>query len=454
MTLSKIIDQLKHSDKSTVVEPFRRLVEAYGRGTVIAVSDTMTSGILAKGMHQIARSRFWHVVSRQRRWYLSHKCIMLMLSVVFSASLFPSSTLSQDVVAEDITVPSGPFKLLVGYTEGHKANKIFGYHDCVTRREGNMIVDSEFGYLRIKHLSELDAFIEDLREAKDYLKQAETTGLTREAKWNSFDGATIVVSNWARILVEGGQSCGASFDYENYEDEFDELISSLLYLRPFVFPESRDETSAKPSEKKNMDDRYDSAASAVVVDAKKGLLITNEHVVRRANQLQVVISGNRYKADIVTRDEKNDLAVLSVHDVPSGKLSGLSISTEGSLGQGVYSVGYPRISEMGYDVKVTEGVISSLTFLSDPSRYQISCPITNGNSGGALIDQNGNLLGITQGGYRPDANTENVNAAVKAWYVSGLLQTVNDYSPLPKSKGKIENFNGIEKSVLPLLVHH
>ena len=107
---------------------------------------------------------------------------------------------------------------------------------------------------------------------------------------------------------------------------------------------------------------------------------------------------------------------------------------------------------MGDDIKITEGVISSMSFLSDPSRYQTSVPITNGNSGGALIDENGNLVGITQGGWRPDANTENVNAAVKSLYVVSLAQTEATCAPsLVQQKAKVD-FTEIEKSVLPLFI--
>ena len=131
----------------------------------------------------------------------------------------------------------------------------------------------------------------------------------------------------------------------------------------------------------------------------------------------------------------------------------IPISMDDKLGDRVYSAGYPRVFEMGDEIKITEGVISSMSFLSDPSKFQTSVPITNGNSGGALLDENGNLVGITQGGWRPDANTENVNAAVKSLYLISLAQTESTCNiSLSQNEQKVD-FSTIEESVLPLFVY-
>ena len=123
-----------------------------------------------------------------------------------------------------------------------------------------------------------------------------------------------------------------------------------------------------------------------------------------------------------------------------------------NLGTSVYSAGYPKLSTMGRDIKITEGLVSSISFLDDPSKFQVSCPITNGNSGGALLDNSGNLLGITQGGYRPDDNTENVNAAVKGIYVLALSQTQGDCTISTTLHQSPIDFNSLKYSVLPVLV--
>lgn len=194
-----------------------------------------------------------------------------------------------------------------------------------------------------------------------------------------------------------------------------------------------------------------SAGSAVVIDDLNQFIVTNFHVVKERSSFKVEQGGVLHEAVLLKTDEKNDLALLRIMS-ENIRLKALAISMDDGLGDRVYSAGYPRVFQMGDEIKVTEGVISSMSFLSDPSRFQTSVPITNGNSGGALLDESGNLVGITQGGWRPDANTENVNAAVKSLYVVSLAQTEATCEPsLVQKKGELD-FSEIENSVLPIFV--
>jgi hypothetical protein len=194
------------------------------------------------------------------------------------------------------------------------------------------------------------------------------------------------------------------------------------------------------------------AGSAVVVDDRNQFIVTNYHVVDGASSFAVEQGGKLFKAVLLKTDENNDLALLRI--IEEGiELQQIPISMDDKLGDRVYSAGYPRVFEMGDEIKITEGVISSMSFLSDPSKFQTSVPITNGNSGGALLDESGNLVGITQGGWRPDANTENVNAAVKSLYIISLAQTEATCTlSLSQSTSKID-FSEIENSVLPIFVY-
>lgn len=194
------------------------------------------------------------------------------------------------------------------------------------------------------------------------------------------------------------------------------------------------------------------AGSAVVIDQSNQFVVTNFHVVDGASSFAVEQGGKLFKAVLLKKDENNDLALLRITE-EGMSLRQIPISMDDKLGDRVYSAGYPRVFEMGDEIKITEGVISSMSFLSDPSKFQTSVPITNGNSGGALLDENGNLVGITQGGWRPDANTENVNAAVKSLYLISLAQTESTCNiSLSQNEQKVD-FSTIEESVLPLFVY-
>lgn len=194
------------------------------------------------------------------------------------------------------------------------------------------------------------------------------------------------------------------------------------------------------------------SGSGVVIDASNGYVVTNYHVVEESRGLLVEVGGTRWDATVVRTDENNDLALIQVEEAARKSISELPISLAATLGTKVYSAGYPKLSTMGKDIKITEGLVSSVSFLDDPSKFQVSCPITNGNSGGALLDGSGNLIGITQGGYRPDENTENVNAAVKSIYVLALAQTQGDCTFSTILKQSSIDFELLQSSVLPVLI--
>jgi len=194
------------------------------------------------------------------------------------------------------------------------------------------------------------------------------------------------------------------------------------------------------------------AASAVVIDALNGFLVTNYHVVEGASNLSIIFQSIEYDVTVVATDDANDLALLRIQgSVPQG-LSSLPISINDGLGDDIVTAGYPLQSVLGDDIKVTEGIISSTSYLGGSNMYQHSAPITNGSSGGALLDRQGNLAGITQGGYRPDANTENVNAAVKSLMILSLIQGESDCDVIVGDENQSISFSELFRSVVAVKV--
>jgi serine protease Do len=95
-------------------------------------------------------------------------------------------------------------------------------------------------------------------------------------------------------------------------------------------------------------------------------------------------------------------------------------------------VGFPNIGLQGFAPKFARGEIGSLSGLEDDARYfQISVPVQPGNSGGALVDERGNVVGVVSGKLNPKATLytsgslpENVNYAVKSSFLLGFLESV------------------------------
>jgi S1-C subfamily serine protease len=137
--------------------------------------------------------------------------------------------------------------------------------------------------------------------------------------------------------------------------------------------------------------------SGVIID-HQGDIVTNNHVVSGASALTVTLgNGNQLPAQLVGSDPANDLAVVRVQPGATLTVATLGDSAQLSVGQEVLAIGSP----LGYDGTVTVGVVSALNRAVEEPRgarlsglIQTSAAINPGNSGGALINLQGQVVGI------------------------------------------------------------
>jgi hypothetical protein len=165
-----------------------------------------------------------------------------------------------------------------------------------------------------------------------------------------------------------------------------------------------------------------------------GYLISNYHVVKNATKVRLLTSTGLIDAKVVQVDAANDLALLKA----DGRFAPLPIAASRTvnLGGTVATIGFPDIGLQGFAPKLAKGEIASLSGASDDPRYfQISVPVQPGNSGGALVDERGNVIGIVSA--KLDASValaasgalpENVNYAVKSSLLLSFLESVPDVS--------------------------
>lgn len=138
--------------------------------------------------------------------------------------------------------------------------------------------------------------------------------------------------------------------------------------------------------------------SGFVVDGQ-GRIFTNYHVVDGASKVRVTLNNEKvYDARIVGSDPSNDLAILKI-DAPADELTPLPMGDSSKLqvGQPVVAIGNP----LGYNSTESQGIVSALgRDIQAPNGFtimgavQTDAPLTNGNSGGPLIDANGRVIGI------------------------------------------------------------
>lgn len=171
--------------------------------------------------------------------------------------------------------------------------------------------------------------------------------------------------------------------------------------------------------------KYIASGTGFFIDPR-GYIVTNHHVIEDASGIDVFVTKSgktsTYKAKSVVVDKSNDLAIIKITDNTFTKLAPVPY-TIGSgtkdVGTSVFAMGYPQLSYLGEEIKVTDGIISSKTgYQGDITTYQISAPIQPGNSGGPLFDKNGLLVGITNAGV---SELDNVGYAIKVSYMNNLI---------------------------------
>ncbi len=164
-----------------------------------------------------------------------------------------------------------------------------------------------------------------------------------------------------------------------------------------------------------------------------GYIITNFHVVEDASKVKVTgIKGDfstSFEATVVGIDRRNDLALLRVESKLfsfSNPPYTLRDSKEVKKAERVYALGYPIESALGKEVKITDGLINSLTgFKSSISEFQISVPVQAGNSGGPLFDSNGELVGVISAKIVSNS-VDQVGYAIKSDYLAFFLDQVGE----------------------------
>jgi Do/DeqQ family serine protease len=167
-----------------------------------------------------------------------------------------------------------------------------------------------------------------------------------------------------------------------------------------------------------------SVGSGVIV-RPNGVVVTNYHVVNGMQQIRVILSDRReFNARLVLGDERSDLAVLQLEGV-NERLPVLNIDDreEQQVGDLVLAIGNP----FGVGQTVTNGIISALnrteTNISDSGSFiQTDAAINPGNSGGALVDMDGELIGINSAIFSRSGTSSGVGFAIPASMVKRVVE--------------------------------
>lgn len=202
------------------------------------------------------------------------------------------------------------------------------------------------------------------------------------------------------------------------------------------------------------------ASGTGFIVSRQGHVLTNHHVVEGCLSVRSIIEGTQKELTVIGTDVENDLAVLKL-PTPVLNVARFREGRNIRSGDTVMVVGFPLRGLLASEANVTTGTVSALAGLGNDTRFiQITAPVQPGNSGGPLLDQSGNVVGVVVSkldslkiarvtGDIP----QNINFAINGTVAKGFLDAngVEYETDVPTKKMEPADISAIAKqSTLPI----
>jgi len=203
---------------------------------------------------------------------------------------------------------------------------------------------------------------------------------------------------------------------------YNPLLQSPFFRRFFSIPDEIEETR-----------QAQSAGSGVIVDAERGYVLTNHHVIAHSDDIEVKLQdGRSFKAKRIGSDEKVDIALLQI-EAPSLSAISLADSNDLAVGDFVLAIGNP----FGLGQTITSGIVSAigrngLGIQGYEDFIQTDASINPGNSGGALIDLNGHLVGINSAIIAPAGGNVGIGFAIPTEVSQSIMTQLIEYGEVTR----------------------
>lgn len=187
--------------------------------------------------------------------------------------------------------------------------------------------------------------------------------------------------------------------------------------------------------------RHETSSGTGFFITADGYLITCAHVIEGQKELTIKVGPKNLNVKLIYANPKLDLALLKA----TGSFEALPINfiKQAKLGEPILTLGFPNVWLLGADPKLATGTITGLSGMqNDPLRYQIGAALQYGNSGGALIDKYGQVVGVVDSnaaedflGAVADERTRNIAYAIKSSSLGRFLSRVPSLAPKLKQPG-------------------
>ncbi|ADO49814.1 serine endoprotease DegP [[Enterobacter] lignolyticus] len=183
-------------------------------------------------------------------------------------------------------------------------------------------------------------------------------------------------------------------------------------------------------------EKFMALGSGVIIDAAKGYVVTNNHVVDNATSIKVQLSdGRKFDAKVVGKDPRSDIALIQIQDPKN--LTAIKIADSDTLRVGDYTVAIGN--PFGLGETVTSGIVSALgrsglNVENYENFIQTDAAINRGNSGGALVNLNGELIGINTAILAPDGGNIGIGFAIPSNMVKNLTEQMVKYGQVKRGE--------------------
>ncbi|MBT0726237.1 serine endoprotease DegP [Rosenbergiella australiborealis] len=183
-------------------------------------------------------------------------------------------------------------------------------------------------------------------------------------------------------------------------------------------------------------EKFQALGSGVVINAQKGYVVTNNHVVENASKITVQLSdGRRFDAKVLGKDPQSDIALLQLKDATN--LTEIKMADSDNLQVGDYTVAIGN--PYGLGETVTSGIVSALgrsglNVENYENFIQTDAAINRGNSGGALVNLRGELIGINTAILAPDGGNIGIGFAIPSNMVKNLTAQMIEYGQVKRGE--------------------
>jgi len=181
---------------------------------------------------------------------------------------------------------------------------------------------------------------------------------------------------------------------------------------------------------------FQALGSGVIIDAEKAYVVTNNHVVENANKISVQLNdGRKFEAKVIGKDPRSDIAVIQLLNAKN--LTAIKVADSDQLRVGDYTVAIGN--PYGLGETATSGIVSALgrsglNIENYENFIQTDAAINRGNSGGALVNLNGELIGLNTAILAPDGGNIGIGFAIPSNMVKNLTKQMIEYGQVKRGE--------------------